>query len=71
MITAHVLSRTPSMVRGDNTEKNTINGIFSRHWGGGEYIYIYMCVCVCVCVCTYKGKGKVHPTTGHEGPERE
>ena len=31
------------------------------------YIYIYMCVCVCVCVC----KGKVHPVTGHEGPEGE
>jgi hypothetical protein len=27
----------------------------------GKYIYIY----------TDKGKGKVHPKTGHEGPEGE
>jgi len=32
-------------------------------------------VCVCVCVCVraraYIHKGKVHPRTGHEGPEGE
>ena len=31
-------------------------------------IYIYICVCVCVYSI---GKSKVHPRTGHEGPEGE
>ena len=40
-------------------------------------VYIFWpSVCVCVCVCMYiyvykKGNGKVHPITGHEGPEGE
>ena len=32
--------------------------------------YIYICVCVCVYIYIYS-KGKVHPSIGHEGPERE
>ena len=63
MMTAHVLSSTPSMIRGDHIEKNTISGTFSRNWKKDIYIYIQ--------TKTYKGKGKGHPRTGHEGPEGE
>ena len=34
-------------------------------------MYVCMYVCVCVCVCMYVCVYKVHPITGHEGPEVE
>jgi hypothetical protein len=35
------------------------------------YVYEYVCVYIYVCVCVCKHICRVHPRTGHEGPEAQ